>query len=75
MQDAGRGSQDSIIPAAHKGPGEGRDSGLHLDDLGILGLPLPALSAPAGLLIPEPLGFQVAGVGGSLSPELTLKCA
>lgn len=33
MQDAGRGSQDSIIPAAHKGPGEGRDSGLHLDDL------------------------------------------
>lgn len=37
MQDAGRRSQDSIIPLAHKGPGEERESSLHLDDLGILG--------------------------------------
>lgn len=72
MRDAG--ARTALFPQHTKGLVRDRTA-VHLDDLGILGLPLPALSAPAGLLIPEPLGFQVAGVGGSLCPELTLKCA
>ena len=71
MRDAG--ARTALFPWHTKGLVRDRTA-VHLDDLGILGLPLPALSAPAGLLIPEPLGFQMAGVG-CLSPELTLKCA
>lgn len=74
MQDAGCRSQDCIAPAVHK---DLVRSGRALCTWTTChpGTPTSCPFPPAVLLIPEPLGFQTAGVGGCLSTELALKCA
>ena len=74
MQDAGCRSQDSIVPAAHKDlvrSGRGLCTWTTLASWESHFLLFPT----CGPVDPEPLGFQMAGVGGCLSTELALKCA